>query len=327
MSTKASILLILLLFVAPSARAEPVLHTASTHPLRCYVVEPSRQQPPGKRLPVLVCLEGAGADFRGAAIRFARARGDTPILIVVPCTFSSTNAMRGEVRQRYTDLYGESLVDTVGGVGLVPAIRSRLAWDEEGLLAALVDIGRQRAVEERFYLTGFSGGGILTWWMTLRHPARLAGVVPVCPNHAFLSVSSSDASPGSRATPILVISGENDPLRRSRIGLPMPPLGLTLILALVLGAGAGYVVWLRWRRARRARTVVLVLVLALLAATLVVGRISGNDFQTAMAVEMMEQLGHPVQWKHQPGMWHDPAPGLVLAVIGQWRQETSERPD
>jgi pimeloyl-ACP methyl ester carboxylesterase len=238
---------------------------------------------------------------------------------VVPCTFSNTNAMRGEIRQRYTALYGESLVGTVGGFGMIPDVRSRLAWDEEGLLAALDDLGRERAIEGRVYLTGFSGGGILAWWMTLRHPDRLAGVVPVCPNHAFWSVGEHDASPGGRSTPILVLSGERDSLRRSRVGLPMPPLGLTLVLALVVGVSAGWVVWRRWRQARR--VVAVELVLALLAAALWAGRMSGNDFQTAAAVGMVEHLGHPVEWRSEPGMWHEPAPARVLEAVDRWRGE------
>jgi pimeloyl-ACP methyl ester carboxylesterase len=317
-TTDLALLAILVLFGGPCAAAEPVLRTASTHRLRYYVY-PTSRQPSGPRVPILVCLAGADADFKGTAFRFAKVRGATPILLVVPCIFSNANALRGQVRQQYADLYGESLVETVGGVGLIPDVRSRLAWDEEGLLAILRDLGQDVALERKVYLTGFSGGGHLAWWMTLRHPDLLAGVVPVCPNHAFWCVTRHDACLGQRRAPILVMTGARDSLRHSRIHLPMPPIWLTLILVLVLGVGAGYVAWRRWRLRW---LLAAELGLVFLAGALVAGRLSGNDFQAAVAVEMVDRLGHPVEWKCQPEMGHGPAPVHVLDTIARWRHES-----
>jgi hypothetical protein len=109
------------------AAGEPDLRTALTHPLRYYVVEPERCQPPGERLPVLVCVAGADADFVGTARRFAEARGEVPILLVVPCTVSNTNTLRGVVRQRYADLYREDTVAAVAGETVRVDVRARLA--------------------------------------------------------------------------------------------------------------------------------------------------------------------------------------------------------
>jgi poly(3-hydroxybutyrate) depolymerase len=292
--------------------------------LRYYLVEPSAPPDDRRKLPVLVCLAGADGDFRGTALRFARSRdrAGLPVVLVVPCTFSSSNALWGAARRRYAELYGEGLVRSVGGAGPIPDVRSRLAWDEEGLLAALADLRRRLPLEERVYVTGFSAGGILAWWLALRHPGLLAGVVPVCANHAFWAVGPQDASRGNGETPafrVRILSGERDPLRRSRIGLPMPPVGLSLILGVVAAAGFGALVW---RHPRRGRNLAAAgLGAALLVGALVAGRLSGNDAQCAIAVELLEGLGHEVEWQHQPGMGHEPAPDLVLATIAAWRRK------
>lgn len=317
MSTYASILLATLpLLGEPYTSSQTLLRTASTHPVRYYFVEPAPMPARDRPLPVLVCIAGADSDFKRLASRFAEARGDQPFLLVIPCGFSNTNAMRGDVRSRYTKLYGEDLVDTVGGKGLVPDVRSRLTWDEAGLMAILNDVnaGQRR----RVYLTGFSGGGFLTWWMTLRHPESFAGVVPVCPNYAVWAVDRRDASSGKRATPIRVISGEKDPLRRTRIGVPLPPLGITLGVLLALAAGMGRLAWLRWQRLKR--VVAVELGMALLAAGLWVATMTGLDFQTATAVALTRKLGHPVEWIEEIGMGHDPAPARVLETISEWEQ-------
>src|SRR5579883_3076713 len=108
MSTSGLACLLILWHLEVSvSNVDPVLRTASTHPMRYYVAAPGRMPPPGERLPVLVCLAGADSNFKALIARFARARGERPFLLVAPCTFSNANALRGEVRQWYTDLYSE----------------------------------------------------------------------------------------------------------------------------------------------------------------------------------------------------------------------------
>src|SRR5262249_12834933 len=82
------------------------LKSASSHPIKYYCSLPKGyQRAKDKRWPVLVCVEGAGCNFRDMAETFVQARGDLPVLVVVPCTFSNTNRIWGQRRQRYLQLY------------------------------------------------------------------------------------------------------------------------------------------------------------------------------------------------------------------------------
>jgi pimeloyl-ACP methyl ester carboxylesterase len=228
--------------------------------------------------------------------------------------------MRGEIGQRYREAYGEDVVAKVGGEGLFPDVRTRIKWDEEGIIAILKDLGYGPGLPGRVYFTGFSGGGFLSWCMILRHPELFAGVVPVCPNFAWWTVSSDDASSGTRTTRVRVLRGQSDPLRSCRArGVPVPPLGVTLAFAPILGAGAGYVAWLRWKRVGRVAAVVLLV--AILTTGLCVGRMSGLDFQADRAAALMAAVGQPVEWEEIPGMGHDAAPVRVLEVVADWERQ------
>ena len=61
-------------------------------------------------------------------------------------------------------------------------------------------------------MTGFSGGGSLTWNMILGHPEMLAAAAPACANYvAFLALSKD---PSREALPITAFQTENDAYRR-----------------------------------------------------------------------------------------------------------------
>src|SRR5215472_17408796 len=95
-----AVLLALLTFPALAKPADPVvLRQARGHPIRYYLSLPQgRQTEP--QLPLLVCIAGADSDFRALVERFRKARGGRPFALVVPCTFSNTNGLRGEVLRR-----------------------------------------------------------------------------------------------------------------------------------------------------------------------------------------------------------------------------------
>ncbi len=54
-------------------------------------------------------------------------------------------------------------------------------WDTAALLALLDNAGREFRIDaRRMYATGLSMGGFGTWALGMRHPLRLAAIVPVC---------------------------------------------------------------------------------------------------------------------------------------------------
>src|SRR5205823_5086326 len=114
------------------------LERVPLHPMRYYLSLPKGyRRSRAQRWPVLVCLAGADSDFRGLLERYRGARGGLPVLLVCPCTFSNTNGLRGARLALYSGLYPPGVIDSSGGRGLLPDLRARLDWDEEGVLALL----------------------------------------------------------------------------------------------------------------------------------------------------------------------------------------------
>ncbi len=193
-------------------------------------------------------------------------------------------------------------------------MRARLSWDETGVLAIIRDL-RERGMDGDVHLTGFSAGGMLAWWMALKHPDTFASVVPVCSNWPFWMIGRSDDvdSPARSEVRIHVISGERDPLRQSRVGLPMPPTGATLAGTVLLAV----VTWCARRRGGSRRRIAVFVSLGIIVAVgLAAGRWSGNGVQTAYAVQLLRELGYDrVEWTVEPGMEHEPAAAKVFEWI------------
>ncbi|MHC4779704.1 MAG: hypothetical protein ACYTFG_14105 [Planctomycetota bacterium] len=152
-----------------------VLMTASTHPMRYFFSLPkSFRRQKGKRWPVLVCVDGAGSNFEGIARGYKNKRGDMPYMVVSPCSFSNTNQIQGNMRKKYEKYYSGEVIDE--------GSKELIRWDEEGLLTALKDLRENFDAEERIYVTGFSGGGNITYMMVFSHPDMVNGAAPACAN-------------------------------------------------------------------------------------------------------------------------------------------------
>lgn len=159
------------------------------HPMQYFLALPRGYGKPqeDRRWPILVCIDGAARMFEQRVNDFRNARGDLPFILVAPCTFSNTNRIEGSHRERYLRLYSDEEIRQ--------AETDRLSWDEAGLLAVLDDIRKEFGSEDRISLTGFSGGGLLTYRMLLRHPERVAAAVPVCANFFGDPVAQTDEKP------------------------------------------------------------------------------------------------------------------------------------
>jgi len=148
----------------------------------------------------VVAVEGAGCNWLAYLNGFVAQRGERPFLLVTPLTLSSTNKL-DPAKYPY-DAETLARADEKG-------LATRIPFDESGLLQALADVRRDFGGEERFYVTGFSGGGILAWWMALTHPEMLAAAAPACPN--FAGVERVSEAPERARLPIRVFQGEKDP--------------------------------------------------------------------------------------------------------------------
>jgi pimeloyl-ACP methyl ester carboxylesterase len=243
-------------------------------------------------------VTGCDADFSGLLEKYRWARGDRPFILVSPCTFSNTNAIEGWLLDHYRRFYPDDVIRQ--------AERDRYGWDMEGLLEVIEDVRRVYGGEDGVYLTGFSGGGLLTYRMLVRHPKRLAGAVAVCAN--YFGESAMSYGPPPADTPIRVLDGGRDPHGYYFFGGHLLPPLPVLFGAVVV---AGVVLWRMtgWVKAAVALTAV-GLVLAW------VNHSAGIHSQSVAAVRLLRDFGYTdVRREVVPAMGHEPAPELAVAVV------------
>jgi hypothetical protein len=174
------------------------------------------------------------------------------------------------------------------------------------LLAVIEDVRRVYGGEDRVYLTSFSGGGLLTYRMLIKHPGRLAGAVAVCAN--FFGDSAMSYGPPPEDTPIRILDGGRDPHGYYLFGGHLlPPLPVLLGVVVVAGALLGWKTG--WVKAAVALTA-LGLVLAW------VNHSTGIHSQSLAAVRLLRDFGYTdVRREVVPAMGHEPAPELAVAVV------------
>jgi poly(3-hydroxybutyrate) depolymerase len=192
---------------ADLAKRDVVLIGGKDHPIVGWLSLPDGWKK-GKTFPVLVTVDGAGSNFLGAARGSAKRRGKRPWIVLAPCTLVNTNALAAK---KYP-WYDAALLERMGPDG-----RARFAWDVAGLLALLDTVSERFGGEEKFAITGFSGGGNLTYGMTLLHPARIRFAMPACAN--FGGHGAADAAkPENGGPPVFIYTGEKDPHRTWTFG-------------------------------------------------------------------------------------------------------------
>jgi predicted esterase len=188
-----------------------VLKTISSHPIKYYFSLPKDyKKAKDKKWPVLICVDGAGSDFKVRATRYKDKRDKLPYILVGPCTFSNTNAIQGNMLNKYHQFYSDDIINE--------ANHNRFAWDEQGILAIINELQSNYDAESRVYITGFSGGGNAMYMMIFRHSDLLNGAAPACANF-MSSMSRVYANLKGRFLdedlniPIHFITGEKDPHR------------------------------------------------------------------------------------------------------------------
>lgn len=181
------------------AEKVPVLKQASGHRMQYWLVLP-KDWTPAKKWPVMVYVEGAGCNFLGAIKNYAESRGDFNTILVVPQTLGSTN---GLAEQKAKFAYDVALLEEFEGGG-------RMKFDEEGLLCVLEDLRKEYNAEEKIFITGFSGGGNLTWQMVFCHPEMVVAAAPACPNFYPHNLSKISEAAEREQLPVKVFQGDKD---------------------------------------------------------------------------------------------------------------------
>ena len=180
------------------AETAPILKTASTHKMQYYLQLP-KGWTPTKKYTIVVGVEGAGCNFKGMLSALTSNRGDLPVICITPQTFSNTNSLAGAAA-KYTyppDLVAE--YDT----------GDRFKFDEEGLLAVIADVKKDFSGDDKICITGFSGGGNLTWLFVFQHPDLVLGASPACANFATRKYNIPDVH--EKATvPVKAFQGDKD---------------------------------------------------------------------------------------------------------------------
>lgn len=174
----------------------PMQKKASAHAMEYFISLPKNYSK-AKAWPILVTVEGAGCNFGGNHRGFVDGRGDLPLIIVTPITTSNTNALEPA---KYP--YPKAVLDE--------ADKGRQKFDGEGLLAVLADVKKRFNGKEKIFITGFSGGGHLTYWMIFAHSEMLAGAAPACGNFASPATAAGE---GALGVPIAMFTGEKDEYR------------------------------------------------------------------------------------------------------------------
>ncbi|MGE0707880.1 MAG: hypothetical protein AB7N76_12775 [Planctomycetota bacterium] len=188
-----------------------VLRRASKHAMRYYLALPASYDPDAKReWPVLVTVDGAGCGFEGSAQAFAKTRGELPCLVVAPCGFANTNAIEGGLEERYLGWYDAKT--------LAKAEQDRFEFDRAGLLAVLDDLRAEYHAAAQVCITGFSGGGNLTYQMVFLHPERLLAAAPACANFTRSQWGGVQRPAADRDFPLLILTGGKDPHRQWTFG-------------------------------------------------------------------------------------------------------------
>ncbi len=155
----------------------------------------------GKTYPVLVAVDGRGCGFLGAARTFAAQRGSRGVIVLAPCTLSNTNKLEAA---KYP-WYPQSLLDKWDA--------KRLEFDGPGVDGLLEVIHRRFGGEEKVFLTGFSGGGIYTYYKLLQDPAHVRGAAPACANFGGHGVQGAAGAGDGGGPPVHMFTGEKDPYR------------------------------------------------------------------------------------------------------------------
>ena len=138
----------------------------------------------GQKLPLVLCLHGAGGNTEAARVLASPERqAKTPCIVMAPACDSRT--------ARWV------------AMPFRPDDRGNVTAE---LLGALDAVTRELPVDaDRIYLTGQSMGGVGTWGLIAAHPQRFAAAAPVC------GLWQPEDAKKMMRVPVWAFHGEKDP--------------------------------------------------------------------------------------------------------------------
>jgi len=181
-------------------KKDVILLGGGEHALVAYVALPTDWAPNKKGLPIVVAVEGAGCNFAGCCRLYREARGARAAIVVTPCSLSNTNGLDGA---KYP-WYDAATLEKYKALG-----EARVECDAAGLAVVLAELRKDWGGGEKLAITGFSGGGNLTYFWTLQHPETLALAVGCCANFGGLGLQGAKPVTGGGPT-VLLLTGEKD---------------------------------------------------------------------------------------------------------------------
>ena len=185
---------------AKQASQAPLLKKARTHLMQYYLSLPNGWTAEHK-WPILVAVDGAGSNFAGMNGSYG-GKNNSTYIVITPCSFSNTNSLAGQ-EGKYP--YPKEVLEEWDN--------KRMDFDDPGVQAAVKDAQEDWGGEDKFYLTGFSGGGNITWHFIFTHPEMLAAAAPASANFGGLRAEASKAEEREKL-PIKVFQGEDDEYRK-----------------------------------------------------------------------------------------------------------------
>ncbi len=153
----------------------PELKTAAGSGVQYYVSLP-KGWAPGTKWPILVAIDGSGHNFQGCFNGFVNARGAHPFIVIAPCVSSNGND---------------------------PA-------ELKAVLGIVQEVQKSASGQAKFFITGFSAGGHLTWQLVFQHPELLAGAAPAAANFRFRGIDAISKAPERIKLPIHAFQGDKD---------------------------------------------------------------------------------------------------------------------
>jgi hypothetical protein len=212
--------------LAALAQEAPLLFQAPGHDFAVWLSIPKAWRP-GREWPVLVSVDGAGADFLGNARTFLGARGSRDWITIAAHALSCTN----EIDRAKFPAYSREVIDRWNG--------DRVGFDVPGLLGVLDAVRDLFGGAPKVAITGFSGGGNLCYGFTLRHPDRVLCAAPACANFQP-GLARGAARPEAGGPPVHVMTGADDPHRHLTHGKTPPGIEDQTDMAMKAFADQGF---------------------------------------------------------------------------------------
>lgn len=146
--------------------------------------------------PVAVVIPDAHREFLENLNAFAEAGKDAPFIFVAPLVLTCGGPYRGNPPYPYGEAAWKE-ADAKGDFG----------FDADGIAAAVADVHRMYAGEEKYFITGWEAGGHTVWAMVFRHADALFGAAVVSPNYRgrWVDEKSFSRAPVRATLPVNVL--------------------------------------------------------------------------------------------------------------------------